>query len=245
MTFHSGECLRFWPEPAGQVIQAIISATDPVQPFSNGLRFSPMPTIIRKAPTRTLLTCQIGIGMISLAYCPSAIADKLQVEVTGVFIRDAQYNESFGRTEPEIPFSVSIVIDESEGVYLPRGAPLIDGQLIAEDALVMPQTAVLSLIATLGEAQWTESDLGPLPRSDLGFRPAVILMGDFDTDSVKIFCALVDGEDGMLSLSRLVCQDSGCTLDDGGFGRDFGASSSGSIGRLAVVVDAGSGTNSR
>lgn len=204
-----------------------------------------MPTLIQIAATRAILTCQIGFGAISLLHCALTVADELQVEVTGVFVRDEQYDESFGRSESGLQLSVSLVIDESQGVYLPRGAPLIDGQTVAEDALVLPQTAVLSLIATLGDVGWTESNLGPLPRSDLGFRPAVILMGDLDGDSVKIFCALVDGEGGMLSLSRLACLDSGCTLVDGGFGQDFVSGSAGSIGRLAVIVNPDTETSSR
>lgn len=235
----------FHPKPDIELELGLTTAIDPKRTFSREPRHLSMPTLIQLAATRVTLTCQIGLGAISLVHCPLTIADELQVEVTGVFIRHEQYDESFGRAESELPFSVSLVIDESQGVYLPRGAPLVDGQPIAEDTLVLPQSAVLSLIATLGDVGWTESNLGPLPRSDLGFRPAVMLMGDLDGDSVRIFCALVDREDGMLSLSRLVCPDSGCTLDDGGFAQDFVTGSSGSIGRLAVIVDPGTETSSR
>ena len=70
-------------------------------------------------------------------------------------------------------------------------------------------------------------------------------MGDIDSNSVKIFCALVNDEIGMLSLSRLACLDSGCILDDGGFGRDFLSDSSGSISLLTVTVSAAKDSTSQ
>ena len=186
-----------------------------------------------------------AVAALSAVIALEAKAEELLVEVSGVFAKYPKFGESFGSYESELPVSVQLLIDESQGYYLPAGTPLIDGQAVAEDSLILPASAVVSLTATLGNGQWTESNIQPLPRSDLGFRPGVILMGDIDSNSVKIFCALLNDDIGMLSLTRLACPDSGCVLDDGGFGRDFRTDSSGSISQLAVTVSTVKESNSR
>ena len=181
----------------------------------------------------------LGIVFLVTASFAHARAEQLLIEVSGIFEKDSKIGESFGSFESKQPFSVQLLVDESQGHYLPAGTPFIDGQAVAEDSLILPASAVVSLKATLGNGQWTESNIQPLPRSDLEYRPAVILMGDIDSNSLKIFCALVNDEIGMLSLTRLACLDSGCILDDGGFGRDFLSDSSGSISQLIVKVTTG------
>jgi hypothetical protein len=180
----------------------------------------------------------LGIVFLVTASFAHARAEQLLIEVSGIFEKDSKIGESFGSYESNQPFSVQLLVDESQGHYLPAGTPFIDGQAVAEDSLILPASAVVSLKATLGNGQWTESNIRALPRSDLEYRPAVILMGDIDSNSVKVFCALVNDEIGMLSLTRLACLDSGCILDDGGFGRDFLSDSSGSISQLIVTVSA-------
>jgi hypothetical protein len=195
------------------------------------MRLHPRLTVVDSSLIRLL-----GIVFLVTASFAHARAEQLLIEVSGIFEKDSKIGESFGSYESNQPFSVQLLVDESQGHYLPAGTPFIDGQAVAEDSLILPASAVVSLKATLGNSQWTESNIRALPRSDLEYRPAVILMGDIDSNSVKIFCALVNDEIGMLSLTRLACLDSGCILDDGGFGRDFLSDSSGSISQLAVKV---------
>ena len=180
----------------------------------------------------------VGIVFLVTASFAQATAEQLLIEVSGIFEADTKNVESFGSFEPKQPFSVQLLVDESRGHYLPAGTPFIDGQAVAEDSLILPASAIVSLKATLGNGQWTESNIRALPRSDLEYRPAVMLMGHIASSSVKIFCALVNDEIGMLSLTRLACLDSGCILDDGGFARDFLSDSSGSINQLAITVRA-------
>jgi hypothetical protein len=197
-----------------------------------------MAPLLRPTNFESSLITLIGVVLLATASFAQARAEQLLIEVSGIFEADTESSESFGSYESKQPFSVQLLVDESQGHYLPAGTPFIDGQAVAEDSLILPVSAVVSLKATLGNGQWTESNIRALPRSDLEYRPAVILMGDVDSNSVKVFCALVNDEIGMLSLTRLACLDSGCILDDGGFGRDFLSDSSGSISQLIVTVSA-------
>jgi hypothetical protein len=197
-----------------------------------------MAPLLRPTNFESSLITLIGVVLLATASFAQARAEQLLIEVSGIFEADTESSESFGSYESKQPFSVQLLVDESQGHYLPAGTPFIDGQAVAEDSLILPVSAVVSLKATLGNGQWTESNIRALPRSDLEYRPAVILMGDIDSNSVKVFCALVNDEIGMLSLTRLACLDSGCILDDGGFGRDFLSDSSGSISQLIVTVSA-------
>jgi hypothetical protein len=195
-----------------------------------------MAPLLRPTNFESSLITLIGVVLLATASFAQARAEQLLIEVSGIFEADTESSESFGSYESKQPFSVQLLVDESQGHYLPAGTPFIDGQAVAEDSLILPVSAVVSLKATLGNGQWTESNIRALPRSDLEYSPAVILMGDIDSNSVKVFCALVNDEIGMLSLTRLACLDSGCILDDGGFGRDFLSDSSGSISQLIVTV---------
>ena len=204
-----------------------------------------MGPLFRLTNFESSLITLVGIVLLATASFAQARAEQLLIEVSGIFEADTKNGESFGSYESKQPLSVQLLVDESRGNYLTAGTPFIDGQAVAEDSLILPVSAVVSLKATLGNGQWTESNIQPLPGRDLEYRPAVILMGDIDSNSVKIFCALVNDEIGMLSLSRLACLDSGCILDDGGFGRDFLSDSSGSISLLTVTVSAAKDSTSQ
>jgi hypothetical protein len=167
---------------------------------------------------------------------PIVSAEEVRIEVTGVYAKDSNFGESFGSLEEELPIAMSLLIDESHGFYLPAGTPLMDGQPVAIDTLVLPKEAVVSASASLGDIRWSEADLVTLPRSDLGFRPAVLLMGDLQGDSVKAF-AIVSSENlGRLSLTHLKCDDGGCMLDDGAWATDSRTGSRGQVGNLSVTV---------
>lgn len=162
-----------------------------------------------------------------------AQADQLRIEVSGTYTKDPKFEESFGSLDSAIPISVSLLIDESQGFYLPAGTPLMTGQPVAEDSLVVPASGVVNLSAAVGDLRWTESDLAPLPQSDIGIRPGVILMGDLHSDSVKIYCMVSNQLTGSLSLAYLKCDDSGCHLNTEAWGADY---RTGSQGKLSEVV---------
>lgn len=166
-----------------------------------------------------------------------ARADQLRIEISGVYTKDPKFGESFGSLEAALPISVSLVINESQGLYLPKGTPLMTGQPIAEDGLIIPASGVISLSAEVGDLRWNESDLSPLPESDAGIRPAVILMGDLQSDSVKIYCSVARAHEGALSLTHLVCDGSGCTLDNGAWGHDIRTGSHGKLSDLSASIN--------
>ena len=164
----------------------------------------------------------------------AAEADQLQIDVSGTYAKDPEFGASFGSSDAALPISLSLVIDESRAFSVPAGAVLMSGRPVAEDSLVVPATAVVSLSASVGDIRWTEADLSPLPQSDLGVRPGVILMGDLEGDSVKIFCMVSNRSTGSLSLAYLRCDDSSCdVLNTEAWGADFRA---GSRGKVAGVI---------
>lgn len=69
-------------------------------------------------------------------------ADGLRIDVSGVYSKDPNFGKSFGSSEAELLFSMSLLIDESQGFYLPAGTPLMSGQPVAEDRLLCPASAV-------------------------------------------------------------------------------------------------------
>lgn len=172
----------------------------------------------------------------------NAEADQLRIDVSGTYTKDLRFGESFGSFDAALPISVSLLIDESQGFYLPAGTPLMNGQPVAEDSLVVPATAVTSLSAAVGDLRWTESDLSPLPHSDIGIRPGVILMGDLQSDSVKIYCMVSNEFAGSLSLAYLKCDDSGCHLNTEAWGADYRTGSQGKVSGIIASVSRAEGS---
>jgi hypothetical protein len=102
--------------------------------------------------------------------------------------------------------------------------------------LVLPKEAVITASAALGDIHWSEADLvGVLPRSDLGFRPSVILMGDLQSEAVKAFVIIHDENRGALQVSYMKC-DGGCALVDNGRATDLRTGSRGKLGNLNLTV---------
>lgn len=166
-----------------------------------------------------------------------AKADDLRIDVSGTYTKDPTFGESFGSLDAALPISLTLVIDESQGFYMPAGTPLMTGRPVAEDSFVVPASAVRSLSAAVGDLRWTEADLDPLPQSDLGIRPAVILMGDLGGDSVKVYCAVSNQLTGSLSLALLRCDDSNCALlDTEAWGADYRTGSQGKVAGVNTSI---------
>lgn len=165
-----------------------------------------------------------------------AEADQLRIDVSGTYTKDPEFGESFGSVDAALPISLSLIIDESQGFYLPAGTPLMTGQPVAEDSLVVPASAVISLSAAVGDLRWTESDLSPLPQSDIGIRPGVMLMGDLQSDSVKIYCMVSNQFTGSLSLAYLKCDESGCHLNTEAWGADYRTGSQGKVSGVNAAI---------
>src|SRR5690606_24863097 len=119
---------------------------------------------------------------------PVVSAENLRIEVKGVYVSDSNARECFGVAGSALPVVLRLIVDESKGFYLPKGTPLIDGKEVGIETFVFPKEAVISASAALGDIHWGEANLmDVLPRSDLGFRPSVILMGDLETEAVKAY----------------------------------------------------------
>ena len=88
------------------------------------LQFFMTVSVLPMTATRWILGLQVLFVALSPFWCLVAISEELQIEVAGMFIRNEQYNESFGSTESELPISVSFAMDKSEGVHLSSVAPL-------------------------------------------------------------------------------------------------------------------------
>ena len=165
-----------------------------------------------------------------------ASAENLRIDIEGVYFVDSEDSECFGSAERELPVALNLVVDESKGIHLPKGAPLIDGQAAATQMLALPGEAVIAASAAFGDIHWDEANLKEvLPRSDLGFRPTVILLGNLKSDAVQAFIRFSD-ESCALSINYLKC-DGDCTLIDDNWATDLRTGSRrGELSSLSVAV---------
>lgn len=167
---------------------------------------------------------------------PVVSAENLRIEVKGVYVPDSNARESFGVAGSALPVVLRLIVDESKGFYLPKGTPLIDGQEVGIETLVLPKEAVISASAALGDVHWDEANLmDVLPRSDLGFRPSVILMGDLKSGAVKAYVIFQNENRRALQVSYMKC-DGGCELVDDAWTTDLRTGSREKVENVKVTI---------
>ena len=140
----------------------------------------------------------------------------------GTLIKEEFATSFFGITDPSASVTATFGFDSNDAVLLAAGSPVMlqSGAGFGQDAYLIPQSAISSLVFDLGSVTFGQADLVTTNLGTSGRPFALLLLGSMVPDGISTPHFSLDNQQGRLLFGQISCSLS-CSIRNVVFGESY------------------------